>query len=197
MTDRWNKIIAKKIEKVQNNPFFKIAKMDAADNSKYIIKFTLDGGHYKGQTHILYIDLKRDKPESSPIDWFPVLPPKVYFKTKIFHTNISPASGWICLDILQDKWSPINNIDTIVSTIVLLLDDPAPTGNHLNATAAQLQQSCQRQFNIESKNLNSLYGAEYDALYNKCFSPFDICCQNEYAHSDNEVILKQYNELFD
>lgn len=192
---RWNKIIAKKLGKVQNDPNFQIIQEDEKDNSKYLIMFRAgEKSHYKGQLHVLSIDLKCGKAEDGPDAWFPSNAPKTTFITKMFHTNVSPASGWICLDVLKDKWSPMNNIDTLVQSIILLLDDPAPTGNHLNAEAAQLQQACQREFKQASKVLKKMHGKEYDDIYNACFAEYDKRCQDKYA--DNAQIIAKYLPKF-
>lgn len=41
-------------------------------------------------------------------DSYPFQPLKMKFITKVYHPNISSASGAICLDILKDAWSPVS-----------------------------------------------------------------------------------------
>ena len=51
---------------------------------------------------------------------YPNKPPVVKFLSKMFHPNIY-ADGGICLDILQNRWSPTYDVSAILTSIQSLV----------------------------------------------------------------------------
>ena len=54
---------------------------------------------------------------------YPYSPPTVQFKTPIYHPNVD-FSGRICLDILQEKWSAVLNVQSVLLSLQSLLGEP-------------------------------------------------------------------------
>uniref|UniRef100_A0A3P8RPS9 Ubiquitin conjugating enzyme E2 A, like n=1 Tax=Amphiprion percula TaxID=161767 RepID=A0A3P8RPS9_AMPPE len=50
---------------------------------------------------------------------YPNKPPTVRFVSKMFHPNVY-ADGSICLDILQNRWSPTYDVSSILTSIQIL-----------------------------------------------------------------------------
>ena len=74
---------------------------------------------------------------------FPRSPPKMRFVCPMFHPNID-KDGNVCISILHEaefdefnekeelgeKWSPAQNVETIVLSVILLLQEPNPESTY-------------------------------------------------------------------
>lgn len=67
---------------------------------------------------------------------YPLAAPIVRFDTPCFHPNVDQC-GNICLDILKDKWSPVQTVSSVLLSIQALLGDPNNSSPY-NAHAADL-----------------------------------------------------------
>lgn len=75
---------------------------------------------------------------------YPNKPPKVKFLSKMFHPNVY-ASGDLCLDILQNRWSPTFDVSSILTSIQSLLNDPN-ISSPANVEAANLYKDHNSQY---------------------------------------------------
>lgn len=75
---------------------------------------------------------------------YPSKPPSVKFVSEMFHPNVYP-SGELCVDILQNKWSPTYTVSTLLTSIQSLLNDPN-TSSPANVEAANMYREHRSQY---------------------------------------------------
>jgi ubiquitin-conjugating enzyme E2 D/E len=111
--------IYKEIEDIYVNPPDNISAGPINDNDIFHWEAVITGPEetdYKDGVFLLDIIIPPQ---------YPYKPPYCKFKTKIWHPNISPDSGSICITTLKEKyWNPSMTISDILYTIMLLLYKP-------------------------------------------------------------------------
>jgi len=85
------------------------------------------GSVYEGGIFSIEIILATDYPFSAP---------KVLFKTRIYHMNIS-EQGNICIDILKSNWSPALSLFKVMLSLSSLFTDPNPRDPLVPSIATQ------------------------------------------------------------
>lgn len=121
--------IYKEIEDIYVNPPDNISAGPINDDDIFHWEAVITGPEetdYKDGVFLLDIIIPRQ---------YPYKPPYCKFKTKIWHPNIDPDNGYICITTLKEKfWNPSMTISDILYTIMLLLYKPN-FGDPLNGKA--------------------------------------------------------------
>jgi len=108
----------------------------------HAVIFGPDDSPWEGGTFKLSLEFSEEYPNK---------PPTIRFLSKIFHPNVY-ADGSICLDILQNQWSPIYDISAVLCSIQSLLCDPNPN-SPANQEAARLFQENKREYARKVKEM--------------------------------------------
>ncbi|EIW72887.1 ubiquitin-conjugating enzyme (huntingtin interacting protein 2) [Tremella mesenterica] len=124
------------LEMIDENPFHLIGAFPGPPDTPY------EGGYYE-------VDIVVP-------DAYPFQPVKMKFITKVYHPNISSASGAICLDILKDAWSPVLTLKSTLISLQSLLCDPVPNDPQ-DAEVAKHFLTDRQSFNATAKHWAQAY----------------------------------------
>jgi len=146
------KRIGKELGEIEASPMTGIRVSLVDDGNLHNLNVVLDGpakSPYAGGKFILLLVL--------PIE-YPFKPPKLNFKTKIFHPNVTnDANGSMCLGILKgDTWKPSSKIAAVLQAAQQLLVEPNPE-DAVETTAAEMFKNHRAQFDEQAKAWTKAY----------------------------------------
>jgi len=89
---------------------------------------------------------------------YPFKPPKISFKTRIYHPNVTfDEHGSMCIGILKpEAWKPSSKIMSVLTATQQLLVEPVPD-DAVETSAAEKFKNNREQFNKEAKEYTKKY----------------------------------------
>jgi len=88
---------------------------------------------------------------------YPFKPPKVTFKTKIYHPNID-EKGQVCLPIISpENWKPATKTDQVIQALLALINDPEPD-HPLRGDVAEEYTKSRAQFMKKAEECTKKFG---------------------------------------
>ncbi|KAI4200472.1 MAG: hypothetical protein LQ350_003920 [Teloschistes chrysophthalmus] len=121
-------------------------------------------------------------------DQYPYKSPSIGFVNRIFHPNIDELSGSVCLDVINQTWSPMYDmINIFESFLPQLLRYPNPT-DPLNGEAAALLMRDPKSYDVKVKDYVNQYATKEAADDNGDDSDEedDMSSVGDYESGDDE-----------
>lgn len=88
---------------------------------------------------------------------FPNSPPRGFFLTKIYHPNVDPSTGAICVNTLKKDWSPTVTMSHVLGVIRCLLIIPFPESS-LNDEAGKLFMESYDEYAQRARLMANIHG---------------------------------------
>lgn len=98
-------------------------------------------------------------------DQYPYKSPSIGFETKIFHPNIDEHSGSVCLDVINQTWSPMFTMLHVFETFIPQLLNYPNASDPLNGDASSLYLSNRALYDAKVREYVAKYANKKDVLH--------------------------------
>ena len=144
------KYLKKEFDALQNDPILSLGcTVGLAKNDIFHWKISLAGPidtPYAGGMFFLTATFNEDYPEKKP---------EVRFINKIYHLNVSPTNGHICISTLNE-WKPKTPMVDVISAIFALFYDQNPKSPYSGEMAREYEHE-RNKFNQKAREWTAKY----------------------------------------
>jgi ubiquitin-protein ligase len=103
---------------------------------------------YEGATYKIQVGIP---------DQYPYYPPSLAFVSKVYHPNIDEKSGSICLDVINQSWTPLYSLINVFQVFIPQLLTYPNMADPLNTQAASTWMRDRSQYEEKVKEYVRLY----------------------------------------
>ena len=145
------KYIKKEFDALQNDPILSLGCTVGLPDKKNVFHWEISlcgpiDTPYAGGMFFLTADFTDDYPQKKP---------EVRFKNKIYHLNVSPSTGHICISTLNE-WKPKTPMVDVISAIFALFYDQNPKSPYSGEMAREYETN-RSEFNKKAQEWTKQY----------------------------------------